>query len=89
MPHGLTAIKIGSKIVPVRNFGKATHVVVGLKELINDDSIDYVALDSREDLRHKVVVSGAEYITEVIFCNEEDWWRAKYDCIKGTNNFNL
>lgn len=90
MPYGLTSIRVGSEIVPVRNFGKATHLVVGLKSKeIIDDIVEYVALDSENDLRNPIVVSNAEYIDEVIFCSEKDWWRAKYDFIKKTQNFNL
>ena len=80
MPYGLTSIKVGSKIVPVRNFGKATHLVVCI---INDlycpeiDSVDdqvvYIPLDSESNLTDY----PERFIEEIIFCSESDWSRLK------------
>ena len=53
MPYGLTSIKVGSEIVPVRNFGNATHLVVGLiPDLYYPLEVVYIPLDSESDLKN-------------------------------------
>ena len=74
MPYGLTSIRVGSEIVPVRNFGKATHLVVGLiPDLYYPLEVVYFPLDSESDLENHPV----EFIDEIIFCSESDWLRLK------------
>ena len=74
MPHGLTGIRVGSEIVPVRNFGNATHLVVGLiPDLYYPLEVVYFPLDSESDLENHPV----EFIDEIIFCSESDWLRLK------------
>ena len=74
MPYGLTSIRVGSKIVPVRNFGRASHLVVGLiPDLHYPLEVSYIPLDSRSDVKNY----PEEFIDEIIFCSESDWLRLK------------
>jgi len=74
MPYGLTSIRVGSEIVPVRNFGRATHPVVGIiPDLDYPLEVSYIPLDSRSDVKNY----PEEFIDEIIFCSESDWLRLK------------
>ena len=73
MPHGLTAIKMGTKIVPVRNFGEATHMVVALIGTHPKD-ICYLPIDKNEFDDYDF---ASEQVHEIIYCSEFDWYRLK------------
>jgi hypothetical protein len=59
-------------IVPIRRFGKATHIVVCITpDLENLEWLEYIALDSVDNLTDY----STEFMKEIIFCNEADWHR--------------
>lgn len=61
-------------IVPIRRFGKATHVVVGMIADLNEpEVVHYLPLESECSLPN----FDTEFMKEIIYCSEFDWYRLK------------
>ena len=61
-------------IVPIRRFGKATHVVVGMIADLNEpEVVYYLPLESECSLPN----FDTEFMKEIIYCSEFDWYRLK------------
>ena len=61
-------------LVPVRRFGEATHVVVGMIADLNEpEVVHYLPLESEYSLTN----FDTEFMKEIIYCSEFDWYRLK------------
>ena len=59
-------------IVPIRRFGKATHVVLGIIADLNEpEVVHYLPLESECSLTN----FDTEFMKEIIYCDESDWHR--------------